>query len=197
MGKEFNLNLPITESQVRELKVGDIVYLNGIIVQMRSPAHARAAEYFEEGRELPFNLSDGAVLHGFSCNKKEEGSWQLCYLGPTLSYRMSKYAPALILKGNVRVFIGKAGDGMSEETSEAMQQFGCVHLSQGGGVTAYNTSQIVRLIDVYWEDLAPDHVFAYEVKGMGPLIVTMDTFGQNLYSLQQKEKEASLKELLK
>lgn len=106
---------------------------------------------------------------------------------------MSKYAPVLIEKGGVRVFIGKAGDGMNEETLKAMREFGCVHLSQVGGVTAYNTSHVIKLVDVYWEDLGLDRVFTYEVKEMGPLIVTMDTLGQNLYFMQDKVQEKALK----
>lgn len=197
MERKKYLQTPLTEEQVRDLKVGDIVYLNGTVVQMRSPAHARAVEYLSEEKKLPFELENGVIYHAYSCNIQEKDEWSLCYIGPTLSYRMSKYAPILISKAGVRAFIGKAGGGMSEETLQTMSKFGCVYLSQVGGVTAYNTSKISKLTNVYWEDLGLDRVVTYKVKDLGPLIVTMDTSGENLFLKQHQAQTDNLKQLLK
>jgi L(+)-tartrate dehydratase beta subunit len=92
---------------------------------------------------------------------------------------MERFTPPLIEKYGVRAIVGKAG--LLEGSLNAMTKFGACYLAIVGGAAALETTQIEEVEDVYWEDLHPEAIYKFRVKGFGPLIVAMDSHGNHLY----------------
>jgi len=169
------LRTPLSEKDVRSLKAGDEVTLDGIIYTGRDEMHLRALEYASEGRELPFDLR-GAVLCDCGPMLRKEGSkWCVLACEPTTSSRMDSMEPEFIEHFGVRAIIGKGG--MSQPTVDAMAKHGCVYLASTGGAAVQAD---VRRVE--WQDLGmPEAMCELEVKGFGPLIVAIDAHGESLY----------------
>ena len=179
--KEQKLSLPLDEADVRRLSLGDVVYLSGTIYQMRGCAHAKVVSCLERQIPLPFDLGNGVIYHAFSLVQKRGQSWQLYYAGGTLSFRMNRFLPAIIRGLGIRAVVGKAGGGVGGEVLQAMRECGCVHLSQIGGCPAFYRRQISDCFHVYWEDLGNEMVLELKVDDFGPLVVSADTAGRQLY----------------
>ena len=126
------LQTPLSEEDVRSLKLGETVYLSGPIVTGRDEMHIRALEYSEEGRDVPECLQGSVIFHcGPIMRQRDDGSWTVVAAGPTTSARMNKLEPEMIPTFNIRAIVGKGG--MSRETAEAMRDYGCVYLAATGG----------------------------------------------------------------
>ena len=116
------LKTPISIEDLEELKVGDIVYLDGTLVTCRDVAHRRLIEY---GRELPVDLSGGAIFHaGPIVREKDDGGYEMVSIGPTTSMRMEKFEREFIKKTGVRLIIGKGGMG-PETAAGCSESKGC------------------------------------------------------------------------
>lgn len=178
--KEIRLTTPLHENAVRDLKTGDIVYLNGEIYTARDEAHIRALDYLENGKELPVKLEDAAVFHCGPIMQKKGEKWHLIAAGPTTSSRMNSLEPDFIGKLGIKAIIGKGG--MSRPTLDAMKRFGCVYLAITGGAALLAAKGIKRVKEVHWLDLGmPEALWVLESKDFGPLIVAMDAHGNSLY----------------
>ena len=130
-----NLRTPLTEEDVRSLKLGETVYLSGPIVTGRDEMHIRALEYAEQGKDVPECLNGAAIFHcGPIMRQRDDGTWAVVAAGPTTSARMNKLEPEMIPTYNIRAIIGKGG--MSRETADAMREYGCVYLAATGGAGA-------------------------------------------------------------
>jgi tartrate/fumarate subfamily iron-sulfur-dependent hydro-lyase beta chain len=193
MSKEVRLKTPLNEKEVRALRVGDTVYLTGIIYQVRLAGHLKAFEYAEKGYPLPFNLENSVIYHAFSSIVRVNNKWKLNYIGATTSALLNKYEPSFIRKFKVRGVIGKGG--MDKATLEAMKEVGCVYLAQVGGASALYTSKIEEVDAVYWEELGADKIFAFKVKDFGPLHVGMDAHGNSLYENINSTVKSKLPEI--
>jgi L(+)-tartrate dehydratase beta subunit len=68
-----------------------------------------------------------------------------------------------------------------------MNRFGACYLAIVGGAAALETTQIEAIEEVYWEDLMPECLWKFRVKGLGPLTVAIDSHGGNLYAQVQSE----------
>jgi fumarate hydratase subunit beta len=178
---EINLTIPLSESAVRELKLGDVVRLTGTIYTARDEAHTHALNTAAKGEELPVNLTDSAVFHcGPIMKKVNDSSWEIVAAGPTTSSRMNTLEPEFIEKFKVRAIIGKGG--MSRPTVEAMQKFGCVYLALTGGAAILAASGVTKVHGVHWFELGmPEALWVLEGKGFGPLIVAIDSHGNSIY----------------
>jgi len=175
---EYRLNLPVDEEKIREIKVGDIVYLNGIIVTARDEAHERALEYHKEGKPLPVDFSKVAIYHCGPVMKKNE-EWHVVAAGPTTSMRMEIFEYEFIKNFGVRIIIGKGG--MGEKTAKACKEFGSIYTAFTGGAAVLAANSIKKVMDVHWIDLGiPEALWVFEVDKFGPLIVTIDSHGNNL-----------------
>ena len=176
----MKLKSPLSENDVRSLKVGDKVTLDGIIYSGRDEMHARALEYAKEGRKLPFDLKGGVLYHCGPIVKKDGSRWRVIAAGPTTSRRMDFMEPQFIEHFGVRAIIGKGG--MSQPTVEAMAKHGCVYLAFTGGAAVLAAQGITDVRGVEWLDLGmAEAMWALEVKGFGPLIVAIDAHGDSLY----------------
>jgi fumarate hydratase subunit beta len=174
------LTIPLSEDDVRSLKLGDIVYLTGEFYTARDEAHMRVLEHLEEGKSLPVTFKDKAVFHCGPIMRKTNGQWELVAAGPTTSTRMNTLEPEFIEKLGPRAIIGKGG--MGTETSQAMEKFGCVYLAITGGAAVLAAKGIKKVHGVEWLDLGmPEALWILEGKKFGPLIVAMDTHGNSLF----------------
>jgi fumarate hydratase subunit beta len=174
------LRAPLSEEDVRSLKIGHTITMDGIIYSGRDEVHARALEYAKEGRRLPFDLKGGVLYHCGPIVKKDGSKWNVIAAGPTTSRRMDSMEPEFIEQFGIRAVIGKGG--MSQRTVEAMAKHGCVYLAFTGGAAVLAAQRITDVRGVEWLDLGmAEAMWALEVKGFGPLIVAIDAHGDSLY----------------
>ena len=172
------LTTPIKDEDISALKVGDIVYLTGIMVTCRDVAHRRLIEY---GRELPVNLEGGAILHaGPIVKQMDDQHYEMISIGPTTSMRMEKFEKEFIAQTGVKLVIGKGG--MGAQTQEACKEHKALHLVYPAGNAVFAATKVKRIVDAQWTDLGmPETLWVCEVEEFGPLIVSIDTEGRNVF----------------
>lgn len=178
---EIKLQTPLTEDQISKLKAGDSVLLSGIIYSARDAAHKRLVDLLDEGKGLPLNIKDETIYYvGPSPAKpgKVIGS-----AGPTTSYRMDAYAPRLMDLG-LKGMIGKGA--RNQEVIDSIIKNKCVYFGAIGGAAALIAKSIVKSEVIAYEDLGAEAIRKMEVKDM-PLVVIIDSEGNNLYKLGQEE----------
>lgn len=173
---EYRLAAPLSEEVVRALKVGDTVILDGIIFGIRD---ANLIRMFDGKVPSPVDLTGAACIHTAPNVRKVDGGYEKVCIGTTTSGRMDRFTPGLMGEYGVRAIIGKAGQ--YEASMEAMQRYGGVYLAIVGGAAAWETDKIEAIEEVWWEDLMPECIWKFRVKDFGPLIVAMDSHGNNLY----------------
>lgn len=186
------LTTPITIEQIEDLRTGDTVYLTGLIATCRDAGHHRV---LAEGR-MPegFDLQNGAIFHaGPIVRKQEDGSYEMISVGPTTSRRMESAEAAFIERTGIRLIVGKGG--MGEKTAAACREHSAIHCAYPGGCAVVAATQVEEVVNVEWEDLGmPEAFFALRVREFGPLIVTIDTKGNNLFEENQKIYRKRLEE---
>ncbi|MEM0058039.1 MAG: FumA C-terminus/TtdB family hydratase beta subunit [Candidatus Bathyarchaeia archaeon] len=190
----YHLKTPISEEEIRKLKVNDVIYITGTIVTARDQAHRRALEYLKEGKPLPINLEGLAVFHCGPVVAKEGDKWVAVAAGPTTSTRMDLFEDELIKNFKVRVVIGKGG--MGKRTTEAMAKYGAVYGAFTGGAAILAAKAIKSVRGVEWLDLGtPEALWIFEVENFGPLTVAIDSHGNNLYLDVAKNVEENRKKI--
>src|SRR5574337_578421 len=188
---DYRLAPPLSEEQVRALRVGDTVTLDGTVFGMRD---ATLIRIFDGGQAPPADLSGGVCLHTAPNVKKIGARWEPLSVGTTTSMRMDRFTGGLLERYGVRAIIGKGG--LSVESSKHFQRWGAVCLAITGGAAALETTQIEAIEAVWWEDLMPECLWKFRVRGLGPLTVAMDSHGGNLYADVQAEALRRLGEIL-
>jgi len=189
---EFRFKTPLTEEDVRQLRVGDSVLLDGVIFGVRDGNLIRV---FDKKVAPPCDWKGAALLHTAPNVKKVDGKYVPVCVGTTTSMRMDRFTEGLLRDYGVRAILGKGG--MSQRTAELMKQYGAVYLSVTGGAAAMETLQIEEIEQVYWEDLMPECIWQIRFKGMGPLTVGIDAHGGNLQMDVQAQANAKAAELMK
>ena len=186
----YHLKTPISEEEIRKLKVEDVIYITGTVVTARDQAHKRALEYYRHRKPLPITLEGLAVFHCGPIVKKEDDKWVVLAAGPTTSTRMDIYEAEFIETFKVRVVIGKGG--MGERTAGAMTKYGAVYGAFTGGAAVLAAKAIKAVRGVEWLDLgAPEAMWIFEVEDFGPLTVAIDSYGRNLFKeIAQKAEES-------
>jgi fumarate hydratase subunit beta len=184
----YHLKTPVSEEEVRKLRVNDVLYITGTIVTARDQAHRRALEYFSQGKTLPVNLEGLAVFHCGPVVSKEGEKWIAVAAGPTTSTRMDIFEDEFIKDFKVRVVIGKGG--MGKKTTDAMAKYGAVYGAYTGGAAILAAKTIKSVRNVEWIDLGtPEAMWVFEVEEFGPLAVAIDSHGNNLFLDVQKKVE--------
>jgi L(+)-tartrate dehydratase beta subunit len=179
-----DLNMPISEAGARSLRVNDTVTLNGTLFGIRDATHIHM---FDKGRTTRFDLSGHAVIHTAPNVRKTESGYEPICVGTTTSDRMERFTRPLMQKNGVRMIIGKGG--LREESLKAFSELGGVYLAIIGGTAALETTWIEAIEDVDLDDLHPESLWKFRVRGFGPLLVAMDSHGGSLYS---QVKDAAL-----
>ncbi len=195
---EVEVKTPISEGEIRKLKVGDTLYVTGTVVTARDQAHRRALEYVRVGKRLPVDFRGIAVYHCGPIVRRVGEAWEVVSAGPTTSKRMEMFEYDFIEKLGVRVVIGKGG--MGDRTAEACRKFGAVYAAFTGGAGVLAAKAIKRVVGVYWDDLGmPEALWVFEVEKFGPLTVAIDSGGRNMFKEAQKrtaeKREKALKAL--
>ncbi len=189
----INLKVPISEKEIRNLKIGDTVYLNGIIVTARDAGHKYMIENFinknppnsemEIYKKLKQLLKEGVIYHCGPVVKKIGEKWSFVAAGPTTSIREEIYEDKIIEAFNVRAIIGKGG--MGDKTLEACKKFGCVYLHAVGGAASLIAKSVKEVVDVFKLDFGvPEAFWVIRVENF-PCTVTMDTYGNSLHNMIQ------------
>jgi L(+)-tartrate dehydratase beta subunit len=188
---------PVTEAQVRSFRIGDTVTLNGTLFGIRDRTQI---EMFDRGRTTRFDLRGHAVIHTAPNVRKVEptdlyptGYAPIC-IGTTTSARMERFTRPLMAQYGVRIIIGKGG--LSEGSQAAFAELGGVYLAIIGGTAALETTWVEAIEDVDLDDLNPESLWKFRVKGFGPLLVGMDSHGGSLYREVASEALARRAEVL-
>ena len=192
------LTTPFTEEDIRALRTGDVIYISGDIVTGRDDVHIRAVS---EGMDLPAEIRGKALMHaGPIVTGSAEDGYSLVAIGPTTSMRMDKLEYDFIKKTGVRLIIGKGG--MGKRTAEACREFGAVHCVLPAGNAVFTALCTEEITDAGWLDLGMAEAFwSIRVRELGPLIVSIDSSGKNLFEEKKKEyasrKEEQLEKISK
>ena len=172
------LTTPISAEDLKGIKIGDIVYLNGSMTTCRDVAHRRLVE---EGRELPVDVRNNAIFHaGPIIRPLENDKFEMVSVGPTTSMRMERFEYEFVKETGVRVIIGKGG--MKENTERACKEFGAIHCVFPAGCAVVAATEVERIAEHHWDELGmPETLWCNKVKEFGPLIVSIDAEGRNLF----------------
>jgi fumarate hydratase subunit beta len=191
------LNTPFDENEIRKLKIGDSLYINGTVVLMRDEGHERALKFFKEGKALPFDIKGLAVFHCGPIVEKKGDEWKFLSAGPTTSMRMELFEDEMIKNYGIRVVVGKGG--MGERTAKAMKEYGAVFAAFTGGAGVLLPAKSIKKVkEVHWLDFGtPEAFWVIEVEKFGPLTIGMDSHGESLYKKVNEEVERNKEKVYK
>lgn len=189
--REVVLQAPITEEQIRELRVGDVVVINGPMHTGRDALHKYLMDH-----DSPIDLNGHVIYHcGPVMSKDESGEWHVRAAGPTTSIREEPYQGDILKKFGLRAVIGKGG--MGPKTLAALREHGGVYLNAIGGAAQYYAECIKKVDSVHFIEFGiPEAMWHLQVEGFAA-IVTMDSHGNSLHAEVDKsslEKLAEFKE---
>ena len=154
-GDKKILVTPVSAEDLKDIKIGDIVWLDGDLMTCRDVAHRRLVEY---GRELPYDIKDKAIFHAGPIVRKIEGTEN--------DYEMGS--------------VGKGG--MGPNTERACKEFGAIHCVFPAGCAVVAATEVERIAEHHWDELGmPETLWCCKVKEFGPLIVSIDANGDNLF----------------
>ena len=196
-GKKI-LTTPVSAEDLKDIHIGDVVYLNGDLTTCRDVAHRRLVE---EGRPLPVDVKDAAIFHaGPIIRPLENDKFEMVSVGPTTSMRMEKFEYEFVQKSGVRVIVGKGG--MGPNTERACKEFGAIHCVFPAGCAVVAATEVQRIAEHHWDELGmPETLWCCKVKEFGPLIVSIDANGENLFEKNKvdfnKKKDAAIEEICK
>ena len=196
-GKKI-LVTPVSAEDLKDIHIGDIVYLTGDITTCRDVAHRRVVE---EGREIPVDVRDAAILHaGPIIRPLGDDKYEMVSVGPTTSMRMEKFEYEFVETTGVRVIVGKGG--MKENTERACKDFGAIHCVFPAGNAVVAAVEVEEIVEAQWKDLGmPETLWNCRVKEFGPLIVSIDTEGRNMFEenkvIFNQRKDKAVEEICK
>lgn len=192
------LTTPISREDIENINIGDIIYLDGVITTCRDVAHRRVVE---EGRDLPIDIKDGAIFHaGPIIRSLGDNKYEMVSVGPTTSMRMEKFEKEFVDRTKVRLIVGKGG--MGKNTEAACKEHGALHCVFPAGNAVLAAVEVEEIIDSNWHELGmPETLWTCRVKEFGPLVVSIDTKGRNLFEENKvkfnEKKEEVLEKIYK
>ena len=183
------LKTPIKNQDIVDIKIGDIIYLDGYLITCRDVAHRRLVEL---GIKLPVDLEGLAIFHAGPIVKKENEQYSMISIGPTTSMRMEKFEKEFIEQTGVKIIVGKGG--MGDRTAQACKEQKALHCVFPAGCAVLAATQIEAIEGAEWTELGmPETLWICRVKDFGPLIVSIDAKGENLFEnnkvIYNKRKE--------
>src|SRR5256714_8456598 len=189
---ERKLTFPTTEDEIRKLRAGDLVTVDGHIIGIRDRTQMRI---FDEGVEPPLDLNGAFLLHTApGVRKLGRGRYEPVSIGTTTSARMVRFTEPLGRDHGVRAICGKGG--LPDEAIEPMRKYGMVYFAIVGGAAALETTQIEEIEEVAWEELMPECLWKFRVKDFGPLIVGIDSHGNSVFHDVQERAKQKLEEIV-
>ncbi|HJI49782.1 MAG: Fe-S-containing hydro-lyase [Ruminococcus sp.] len=175
------LTLPLSDSDIKDLKAGETVLLSGTMLTGRDAAHKRLYELVEKGEKLPIDIK-GELIYYVGPAPAKPG-FAVGPAGPTSSYRMDKYAPTLLDLG-LKGMIGKGA--RNQDVIDAIVRNGCVYFACVGGAAALIAKSIKKEEILCYEDLGTEAIRRYTVEDF-PCVVAIDSYGNNAYTEGQKD----------
>ena len=178
----YNLPTPVSEADIRKLKINDTVSLQQTLFGIRD---ATQIHLFDRGRKTKFDLRGHAVIHTAPNVRKVPVSaefpagYQSICIGTTTSDRMERFTEPLMNEYGVRMIVGKGG--LRESSAAAFTKHGGVYLAIIGGTAALETTWIDQIEDVDLDDLNPESLWKFKINQFGPLLVAMDSHGGSIY----------------
>ena len=194
----YNLATPVSESDIRKLKINDTVTLQQTLFGIRD---ATQIHLFDRGRKTKFDLQGHAVIHTAPNVRKVPVSsefpvgYQPICIGTTTSDRMERFTEPLMQEYGVRMIVGKGG--LRESSAKAFERFGGVYLAIIGGTAALETTWIDQIEDVDLDDLNPESLWKFKINQFGPLLVAMDSHGGSIYQEVKSEVTSNKAAVLK
>jgi len=186
------LTTPIKNEDIEQLRAGDIVYLDGYLITCRDMPHRRLVEL---GRKLPVDLQGLAIFHAGPIVAKDGEGWKMISIGPTTSMRMEKHEKEFIEQTGVKLIIGKGG--MGPNTEEGCKTHKALHAVFPGGCAVLAASEVEEIERVEWLELGmPEAMWVCRVKQFGPLIISIDTEGNNLFETNKVKFNAKKAQLV-
>lgn len=194
------LTTPIKNEDLESLTIGDVIFLNGYLVTSRDDVHHR---HITQGKKLPVDLAGKAIFHAGPIMQEkpnEPGKYEVISIGPTTSMRMEKLQKEFIEATGLKLVVGKGG--MGTKTAEACATNKVIHTVFPGGCAVLAASRVEEVESVEWLDLGmPEAMWVMRVKEFGPLIVSIDTKGNNLFeknkAMFNEKKEKVVAEIIK
>lgn len=187
----YEFSMPVTEAQVRALRVNDTVTLQSTLFGIRD---ATQIHMFDRGRTTRFDLRGHAVIHTAPNVRKvpagpeaPAGYMPVC-IGTTTSDRMERFTRPLMSQYGVRFIIGKGG--LRQDSLDAFRELGGAYLAIIGGTAALETTWIESIEDVDLDDLNPESLWRFRIRDFGPLLVGMDSHGNSLYDTVREHAQA-------
>ena len=181
----FDFTTPVSEKDVRQLRVDDTVTLRGTLFGIRD---ATQIHMFDRGRKTRFDLRGHAVLHTAPNVKKGAAGYEPICIGTTTSDRMERFTAPLMEQYGVRLIIGKGG--LRKDSLNSFQKHGGAYLAVIGGTAALETTWVEAIEDVDLDDLHPESLWKFRVRGFGPLVVAMDSHRASLYEKVNTDAKA-------
>ncbi|HUA60058.1 MAG TPA: FumA C-terminus/TtdB family hydratase beta subunit [Verrucomicrobiae bacterium] len=189
-GREVVLTPPLTEAQMRALKVGDVVLIDGEMFTGRDNVHAYLMK-----NPPPADLHGAALYHCGPVMLQEGGVWKVKAAGPTTSIREEPYEAHVIGQYGVRAVIGKGG--MGPKTLAALKEHGAVYLNGIGGAAQYYARTVEQVLGVDLLEFGiPEAMWRLQVRGFAA-IVTMDAHGNSLHADVERSTGEALQSLQK
>ena len=180
------LTTPVSDADIEQLKIGDIFYLSGYLITSRDMVHFR---HIEEGMDLPVDLKGKAIFPAGPImvpDDKNRSGFKVVSIGPTTSMRMEKYEKEFLASTGVKIVVGKGG--MGQKTTEGCMESKAVHCVFPGGCAVLAAECVEEVEERHWPDLGqPESVWVMRVKEFGPLIVSIDAHGGNLFEKNKAE----------
>lgn len=187
-GREIVLTAPLTEEQVRSLKVGDIVLINGEMYTGRDAVHAHLMK-----NPPPVDLNGAVLYHCGPVMLKNGDRWTVKAAGPTTSIREEPYQADVIKRYGVRAVVGKGG--MGAKTLAALKESGAVYLNGIGGAAQFYARTIQEVLGVHLMEFGiPEAMWHLRANGFAA-IVTMDSHGNSLHAGVEQESGSALEAL--
>jgi len=169
------INSPLKEKDIANLKVGEEVLLTASIYTARDQVHKRLVETIKKRKELPIDLKDQIIYY---CGPTKTPKGKIIgSCGPTTASRMDEFTPLLLEKG-LRGMIGKGV--RSEEVISAIRRYKGIYFITYSGCGAFLSKFVKKVKIIAFEELGPEAIYELEVKDF-PLIVGIDSKGRNIY----------------
>jgi len=195
---EYRLRTPIPVEEIEKLRVGDTIYVSGIIVTARDSAHVKMLDVLRSGQSLPVDLRGSAIYHAGPVAMRSGDKWRILSAGPTTSARMEEFEAEVIEKTGIRLVIGKGG--MGDKTASAMKTHKAAYAVFPGGAGVLAAQAIKEVLGVHWLDELgmAEAMWVLRVEDFGPMTVAIDSTGSNLYAdlraAVRRNEEAALRE---
>jgi fumarate hydratase subunit beta len=175
LADSINITSPIEPEVIEKLKVGDRVFISGVLFTARDTAHQRMVKAITDGDKLPFNIK-GQTLYYMGPSPARPGQ-VIGSAGPTTSGRMDAYTPPL-LRAGLKAMIGKGS--RSAEVKESIKKNQAIYLVTFGGAGALLAKAIKKAEVIAYPELVAEAIMRLEVENF-PAIVANDIHGGDIF----------------